>query len=542
MRLAFVGSLAALLALPVSLSAQTVTVNKGGSGTYNNIAAALAHFTTDPDSGAANLVQITDTSVYEEVFNIEVPVTIECTASSATLAVLANTNGTLSNGGIFINLPSTITSGSVTLRNLNIIPAKSTKSPAAQNPPTELQTAIENGNNNLFLTLDQVVIAPNDGNDQPLVTDGVTNKVLQLIPTQASYNPNIVQWGDDGVVLGRTAGRFEGAGVELLVKDTVITHLRFDVDASTFNPFTFCVWMVNEYGTDPLNFAPLFRLTRVEGECGISFAWDGLNCAGDVEVKATGGQRPVMRGHAARALSFTGPAPNFRNISDLIMEGISQDAIVDAGFGDVRFTMDNIIMWSSPRRVLWMQKPSTDVATGTIILRNSTLVGARTAANYHVFRMEPGTVTDIVSENTIIAGKVDAPTNGFNVISLAGENNFSMAGTAIVTTGTYALRTTNPFSLGTSATVTGTATTNVDPQFAGIQAGYLPSNSDFADVQSPEYANANSTGGPLGGGADYIGPTSSVADWALYSETAEYRNEFNNVVEMHDKRVKQLKP
>ena len=86
--------------------------------------------------------------------------------------------------------------------------------------------------------------------------------------------------------------------------------------------------------------------------------------------------------------------------------------------------------------------------------------------------------------------------------------------------GPYALRPSNTLARGTNATVPpqGDARWGLDPEFlvTDVNGGpNWPVAPGFLDVQSTDYATRSSTGGPLGGGAEYVG-ASNVADWAVY--------------------------
>ena len=494
------------IGLHLCSSAQTVSVNKAGTdGAFQTISDALNSFIGDVNP-SPNVINVTDGGIYDEAITILAPVTLQAVGTSATLALEDNANGTGGRGGIFINLPSELTTGSVVIRNFAIIPATATKN-------NEPLTAIENFNNNLFLELDQCILAPNDGNNLPLVTDGYTNRVLELISTQASYNPAIVQFADDGIVLGKTdSGQQEGAGVELLFLNSVLSHFRYDYNAPSPKPVEYGISMPNAYGTTP-PYADVFRRTSIVGNSAVSFCQDGINVCGDLETITTG-SKILLRGHARNAIEFNGPSPNFRNLDNLLIVGTSGQGIWDDGYGPVRAYLTNSIIFSVVRNLWYVGKPANDVASGTMHVENCTLVPARTTVNTsHAYRLEVGTQTNIDIRDSILCGKSSQPTNNYDVFSCPGINDVSLQGTAIVTTGIFALRAA-PFSLGTSATVSGSYITD-DPQFVDSSENdcLLP---DFLDVQNPAYASANSIGGPLGGGADYVGVSSEVKAWEMY--------------------------
>jgi hypothetical protein len=504
--------------------AQTVTVKQNGTGNYTSIAAAIASFSPDPNPSLANVIQVQDSATYQEVITIPTPMVIEATGTErATICLESNSRGTRENGGIVVDLPSDLSTGTVVLRNFTILPALNTTS-------IRLRTAIENTNNNLFLWIDKCLICPNDGTDKPIVTDGTTSRIYNIFPgTEANPNPdvdlNIVQFGDKGIVLGRTdTGYSEGAGVELLFKDSIISHFRNDFTEPAPKPVPYCIQMNSSYVYDQLPPYPTeFRLTRVEGESAISFSLIGLHATGDVQFKSSG-ERIRMRGLSNEAIHFVGPAQNFRNIEDAIIDGCSNNIIWDQGFGSVRMSMKHCILYYAGRYVIMVRKPVNDNASGLMTIEDSTLIGGRDInATVHTYRFEPGTEVDMVFRNCIVGGKKNLPSAAANVISLAGTNTCTLIGTAILTEGPFALRASNPFSRSLTSVVIGTATTSADPMFMDVEPtaadpqrpNWLDPTPNYMNVQNTAYATADENGGPLGGGAEYVG-ASPVVDWAVY--------------------------
>ncbi len=508
---------AAILALPVLSSGQSVTVSKTATADYTSIAAAIAAVETN--AAVPNIVRVIDSAKYEESLTISQPLVLEATEEErATILVNFNPIGTLENGGIVINLPSTMTTGTVELRNFEILPSVSTAG-------LRMRTAIESKNNNLFLWVDNCLITANDGSNEPIVTSGTESRIFDLIPTQPTYKPEIVQWGDDGIVLGRTTdGAFEGAGVELLFEDSIISHFRDDYNDHPIDPVPYAIVMQSSYTYDmPAPLPTEFRLTRIEGESAISFARIGLHVTGDIITKSDG-ERIRMRGFADTAIHLAGGA-NTRSINDVIIDGGSNNGIWDEGVGTTRMTMTNSIMFYFGRHTIMVRKPVNHSAEGLMTIEDSTLVGGRTINTGHSYRLEPGTLLDVVIKDSIIGGQNGFPSAGLNVFSLAGDNTVTLMGTAILQEGPFSLRNTsnNPFSLSATSTVVGTATTGADPMFMAADGTgdphhwtFLPPSPDFMNVQNTAYATADSEGGPLGGGAEYVGSDSNVDCWHLY--------------------------
>lgn len=552
MKLLHLVGITALLAPGALLSAQTVTVNKtdtaNGTTIFNTVSDALA---VDPD-----VIEITDSAVYEEIYTITNPVEIIGTAPDRpVLSLVSNPAGgfahypasgalpdeTFNAGGIVINLARGLSTGTVKLHNLAIIPQKGIA------PRDRLRMGIENQNNNLYLELDNVLLAPNDGNDAPLVTDGIVSDILKLVPGNPAYDPNVVPFGGHGIVLGRpsidSAPVYEGDGVEFLFKDSVVTHVRNDyhpaADARERGPR--CIIMANPY--DNSNPDPnIFRLTRIEGESVVSHARIGLELAGDLIMKSDG-QRIVLTGHGNQAIDLIGPAINERTIHNVNFTNNSAQGLWDRGAGSVRWTMKDCASIYTLNTIIRV----TGDAVGSILIENSTLVGGRhhpSAGKSHIFRFNPETNCDVTIRDSILGGKMDhalpppPPENpddpaqvtaynnlndirGFNVFSYSGNNQIILDGVAMIGEGPYALRLTGDgsflgYSPGTGTPpMIGTASTHADPLFVFVDQND-PLNPDFLDVTSSAFATASSTGGPLGGGADFVGNPSGVSDWTIY--------------------------
>jgi hypothetical protein len=377
------------------------------------------------------------------------------------------------------------------------------------------------------------MIAPNAGNNTVLETSGGLNgRVWNTFPTisgnvNPDYDPAIVEFGGHGLELGHTdTGYTEGDGVELLVQDSVITHFRDDLYEPAPKPACYGIHMVSSYVFNQLPPYPTeFRLTRITGSSVISYCQINMHVVGDLQMDGDAENRIHLRAGSNEGLHLTGPAPNFRNVNNTIIEGCGI-GVWDEGFGSVRMTMKDSIIYYITSHVIMVRKQTNDVADGLMSFENCTIVGGRsTNAGNHTIRLEPGTLLDVDFKDCIVAGKQNLPTAAANVISLAGDNICTMSGCGVTTAGQFSLRNTNPFSRGVNAVVPDASTyITEDPDFIGwdtIQSdpardGWLPVSPDFLNVQNPAFATASSTGGPLGGGAKFVGPPAAIHDWISY--------------------------
>jgi hypothetical protein len=108
--------------------------------------------------------------------------------------------------------------------------------------------------------------------------------------------------------------------------------------------------------------------------------------------------------------------------------------------------------------------------------------------------------------NCIVAGNGSADPK--NTLLHNGSGTLTLSGTALVTAGPQAMAT----ATGGTGPISGSPTTTADPQFVNTTDA---TSISYFDVTNPAYATANSTGGPLAGGADFAGG-SGVNQWSLY--------------------------
>lgn len=450
-------TLALVTCMAATAQGQVKVVNASGTGDFTTINDALAFFDTDTDP-AENVIQISDDAAYNEIISINEPVTIEGTgAERARLILKNNPNGIAAKGGIVINLPADLTTGTVNLKNLVILPEVVHIPADSTTEAHRVTAAIENVNNNLCLILDNVLISANNGTDQPLMDNGYDNDILKLVPSNAAYDPDATSFALHGLVLGRSgAAHTELDGVELILKDSVITHIRGDYQPAAVQPDRTNprgIWMYNPYGTDLAAYddpaiSSIRRITRILGNSAVSFTRFSMSIAGDLEMSNPGG-RIHLRGAGNVAIDLDGPAMNFRTINDVYFNGNSAIGIRDLGFGNVRWELNNCVSFETLNNVFRVQKPEGHTAAGTVKISDSTLVGGRyhaTAGRHHTLRFDPDTTTKFEVYNSILGGKKDHADLAENVISISGQNDTIMDYTAIVRSGSFSFRTSAAFS------------------------------------------------------------------------------------------------
>lgn len=455
-------------------TAQTVTVSK--TGTINTIAGAIAQFASDSDP-APNVIQITDSEVYDEVITVDVPLTIEGTGSAKpVLAVQANASGRAGSSGLVVNLPSTMTTGSVFLKNLTVIPSRTA-------PPAS--SGINVFNNNAYVEIDGLLLTANNGSDAPVSTDGLTD-----VPENSAFT----YFGDDGIAAGQTAdGQFEGDGLELHITNTIITSLRDQNAAGNTNG----IYVSGQSEAS-------FRKTTIGDGLVVSFNGDtrpgyGITCNGDFVLNAPN-KRALIMGNRL-AIFFQGSSPNERYVNGLNAVNNAYQGIYESSATGVRMTVENAIIGQGSRQALWID----GAAAGDITLRNVT-IGPATLSTYEPVRFLANNA-NLVVENGIFLG--NANQNVSNIIHNAGAGLISFTDSAVVTTSTLALSTV----IGENAPflnpdrVSSPATLSHDPAFINITD---PLHPYYFAVSSPIYATAGTGGTPIHGGAPLYNPTEEV--------------------------------
>jgi len=449
--------------------AQVRTVSKDGTKDHTSVQAAIGFFAGDVNP-APNVIQITDSEMYEEVITVDVPVTIEGTAVTKPRLVLqANPNGRAGSAGLVVKLPQTVTTGSVVLRNLTLLPSTA---PAE----TPASSAIHIANNNAFVFCDGLLVTTNDGFNQPISTTGLVN-----ITTESTH----VSFGDDGIVGGSDKeGQFEGEGLEVLLRNTVITHLRGTTTGT-------CTAVLFEKTTSTVN-----RRLNIADGCVFSFNnGKALEVDGDFDLNASN-QRAIITGNSLIALHFNGESPNVRRIKGALIALNSQVGLYESTNDGLRSTIENSIIANNTMQGCRI----SGTATTTLTIKNST-IGDSSNIGYDSIRVD-GSPTDVVVDNSIICGS--GAIHRSNRIYNLADGTYTFVNSALVSGGPQMINIplTNITKLVSEPSVL------VDPRFANVTDITSP---DFYAVQSQEYANKGTAGSPLAGGGIYTGPAALPA-------------------------------
>lgn len=452
--------------------AQTVTVSQSGTEAFTSVQAAISSFAGDSDP-AANVVRIMDASVYDEVITVDVPVTLEgAPGVRPVLATQANALGRGGSSGLVISLP-TLTTDTVVLRNLDIIPSTLSKPNSA---------AISVVNNNLFLLMDDVLVSGNNGSNAPISSDGLT---VVAQPAGVTFT----HFGDDGLVFGESNGsQIEGDGVEVLLRDTIITNLRGI--GGTENTCTGVI-MNNNTTTDTA--IAKFRSLKIEDGC-IFSGQNGRGIwqagIGDFELDAPARRALFIRnGHMGILLSAS--SPNVRAIRGGIFAYNGYQGVYDNTYKGPRCSIEDSIL----ARNSYMNLRVSSTATGPMLIKKST-VAFDSTGNYQSMLLDVN--TDITFLDCILAG--DGASNTTNNRITNSSGTMTLNHTAVVIGGPAALRVPTFTRLDY---VTGSPIRFGDPMFKNTTD---PASPDFLAVTSSAYATAGTGGVPLSGGGSFIAP------------------------------------
>lgn len=491
----------AALALSSGVSGQTVTVNSAGGADHTTINDALA--AVKANAATPDVINITGGGPYTESFVIDSSVSINGDSFTPTIITPGTSggpDGSLDNRGISI----TTTAGDVdvTLQNLTIIP---------QNGSSVTRAIFSNNNtgsvsaDNMTITLQNVLVTGNDGSDNPVTTDGLT----QNIDAAHTY------YTDDLVF-------FTGLVTTANVNNCIISHGLGQGGATTPDGIVF----FPDSGANTLNIGE-GTVVSYTGRIGIQVASDesSLNVNGTamnpVYILETGlaGNSPI-NGVTISGNNFNGGLAlfhdnnsntstaydlNYLTISGGPHAGID-GAFVDAADSFPSITADHLIITNMGGDGMSFGDDINEAMSFT----NSTIAGN---GNFPVALGVGDGTSDATIDftNVIIAG--NGSTDATNtVFATAGTDltvNFNDCG--LVTNGTFALDA--PFTNEGTTTFNENTVINDDPIFANISN---PTTDNFIDISGAAYQGAAGGGGDIVGAGEFLPPSSSDNATNLY--------------------------
>lgn len=430
-----------MLVFAVGAYAQTVDV----PGTYATIQAAIDSFSGDvtPED---NVVRITTVGPYAEVITLTYPVTIRGdVGGGARPIILAQSNG---GDGIVVNNGSPYNG----LENLIILPDRTTS-------PTDDGVWVTAAGTEC--SLDNVLICPNNGSDQPVSTDGLSLPDL----TGATFFPDEVLYVSTGAIVHAT--------------DTILTA---NVAPGTGHDLMLISGSAGAGST--INKGCIFSFSSRYG----AQINNGVTIRGTVDepvVFAYSGFEPLNSPYTYTLGIFGGGTYALENV---IFIGSDSDGlqVYDTVVGDTNAlpSITHCAFVSSGNYGL-------NINTGTVptSISECTFVG-----NTNVLINSDPDVT-ITATDCIFAGTGTLTAN--SIVNAASPATMTLTNCAVVQAGPYSV-----------AAVTDAILVNVindDPLFANIADWLDPS---FLDVYNGAYGAAGSGGAPLSGYGDYAaGPT-----------------------------------
>lgn len=470
------GMMAAVVAPVVAQS--NLTVGSVGSGaTHNNLRlAALALDKTDGPE--PNRITFIDDGPFIEVGWVRLDehdtghreLIVEA-AEGVNPTVVVSVVGN-QRAGIFLRKEGK----GMTLRDFTLLPT--TNAALAPEAAIELQC---DDNFATSVTLENILISSNDGNNQPIASrDGLTEPV---------FDANTVSFGDEGIFMPSASGR--AVAHNLTIRDVTISGL----DGGS--------------GSDGI---------RIQADGGPGSM---LTVGPGVTVSYLQGSRPAPTPISTGSAFQPGGADNFTiNVVGTQESPVRFINNNTAGIGVTYAPTANgvdlmewvIIANNNGAGIVNTSRHSTNIMRNVTIANNQ--MGAITGPPI------PAGI-DFQLSNVIVAGNGDDAdtTNVLLLTKYSGDaggsaSTFTATDSAIVLAGDYTLNTQDFGGDGINSdsfyTVTLTDVINSDPGFVSLD----PTHAGFAEVTNPAYATAGPNGEALVGGGTYN--NTSVRDWSVY--------------------------
>lgn len=459
-------TLGGMLAVSGTLQAQTVTVAKTGSPDFATVQAAIDSFTPDPNAGVANVIQITDSAVYDEVFTVAVPVTIEGTGGSAPILACQQNPiaSTGANDGFVVEIDNadSVADNTVTLRNLILIPSL-TNTPA--------DDLLRSNNGNLTLNLEDLVVTANDGANAPVHTDGVT---------PAANIGTATQVGDDSAFIGPA-----GIGPA----DTSVVNITNSVFSYASGDNLVCSGSAGTYNITGGAFTYGGRL-GIQGNSNFNL------------VSSPTDKTLVLNNEGFAGIWFAGIGTDPRVVDGVVVSGTADTvaAIEFQNGGDQDATLANAIIANS-------------TTAGIIIAAVGNVGNTYTIENVTFANNvgDPITVDAAATSTINIDDSIIAGTAGAGQINHAGSGTMTITNSALVGSGAFAL---NGTPTTGSGTINQSGVITDDPSFTNTTDADAPSTL-FYNVTDTAYSAAGTGGAPLIGGGFGFG--TDVDIWSEYT-------------------------
>jgi hypothetical protein len=460
------------LSLTVGASAAIITVNSAGGADQTTLSAAITAAVAD------DTIRIIGVGPYDEIITVNKPLTIEGFGVRPNICVQLN-------GAGLDGFNVTGFSGTCVLKNLNIIPSLTT-------PPTDDGMFINPGAGQVMnLIMDGIVVCPNDGTNNPVTLNGLTEVDL------TGKTP----FGDDGITITSADAT------------SVITAYM-----------TNCVISHNQNGTnqDGMVIFPAVgsgSIVTIGPGCVISYnrrvaiQWGGAGAdirvqgAADNRVKIIGNYcNPATPGTYGGLYMFSGTA----DIDQCIFSANSGCGIVAAsavptappsGLGLIN--VSNCIIANNGADGLRYNDTDPAHAVPVTVNKVTFFNNVQSPIDIYAANLTGNiTITDCIfagDGTEDITGTANAFLNDASPSVSTSFINFS--GLVIAPGVSYTLATSSIDGVeGVGTTIVANSIT-ADPLFASTD----PANPNFLNVTNYAFSTAGSGGAPLAGGARYTG-------------------------------------
>lgn len=465
--------LAMSLALPTAALAQSVTVGLSGAD-YTTIAAAVNAVEADPTG--PDVITIIDEGPHR-IVDEQIIVTGDANLNDFTLQgaegirpIVLTGNSTT---GMYLNM-----AGSTTVRNLTFLPstenAQTNHGQVLRYNPGGTATA---GFNAL---IEDVLITSNDGNDQPLTTDGIN--IGPITENTVSYGPN-----GSGAIYGHSTSEAHVNTME--IRNTIISAINLSYGIRSFMDGAPGSKFIIGEGV------VVSHLTIPGGESLTDSAVNigGMEGAPDI-AEITGTEENPVRifNNEGNGFLFTGSNVCTKTFSNVIVTGNGGDGFSVANINN-SLELENVTVAGNGESPL--------------------IIGSLLEASYRDPIGYNGTIT---ASNVIFGG--NGSSSSVNVIQTAGTGTgtISISDSAIVHEGTYRLNTNthaDGIDGGDPSNATLTNIVNANPRFASLS----PGSEDYATVTAGEYGEAGPNGDDLRGGGKYnFVLVTEANNWNLY--------------------------
>ncbi|MCX7919250.1 MAG: hypothetical protein N3A72_06520 [bacterium] len=446
-----------ILVLPFTALAAIRTVNSAGGADFTTISAAITA------SVAGDTIRIIGVGPYDEVITVDKPLTIEGYGVRPNVCVQQNAaSPSAGDDGLVI----TGFSGTVVLRNLNVIPSLTTP-PADDgiliNPGATVQT--------LNVIMEGLVVTPNDGTNNPVTLDGLTEIDL------TGKTP----FGDDGMFITSGAA---ASYVAVSMVSTIFSNHR----NAGLNDGIVCGRI--------LTIGPGCVISY-NNRMGVQFSAASANItiAGTPEsrVKIIGNKSATYGG----CYLFNGQGSiDQAIIANNVGPGIATLGSATPG-GIGLYNVSNCIIANNGTDGI--QLADTSVGHNTPLTINKVTFYNNGQSPIEV---QAGNLTSTITVTDCIFAGNGSDNIGVNVY-LNNSNTSNISNSALVLVGglSYTLATGSIDGVEGSGITNLTNVINLDPQFASLDS----TNPNFLNVTNFAYCTAGSGGVPLAGGARYTG-------------------------------------